>query len=154
MIAASDQTERLLLDLERRVGVEQEYSDKLETQLKVMLVLQSRGFFRNDFVARIARTLATCLSHRGDWVQAGQYAQMAANLERRPGGPRPPVEDSAVPAKLNHLDADSSVRRDRVAGTGTDQDSPGQTPGHRWSSGSWWSACLDLSRRTVERLGR
>jgi len=85
MKAAPDQTEKLLLDLERRVDVQQESSAEVETRLKVMLVQESHGQFSHALVARIARTLSSCLGRRGEWEQAGQYAMMAANLRRRQG---------------------------------------------------------------------
>jgi len=153
MNAATEQTEILLLDLERRVGVLQESSEKLETQLKVMLVLES-GHFPNELVARIARTLASCLRSRGDLAQAGQYAQMAANLERRHSGARLPVGGAPVGREDNIPDADSSGRREREKRAGSEQGSPGQSPLRHLSFVSRWSAWTSLNRRTALRLGR
>ena len=154
MKAATDQTETLLLDLERRARVLQDCSEKLETQLKVMLVQESRGHFSNELVARIANALAICLSSRGDSAQAGQYALMAANLERRHGGARPPVGGSPVRVQVKEAGADFSVSRDRTEGTGIDQASIGQLPSRPRAFVSMWGAWLALNRRTAKRLGR
>lgn len=154
MKAASDQTETLLLDLERRARVLQDCSEKLETQLKVMLVLESRGQFPNDLVARIANALALCLSSRGDGAQAGQYALMAANLERRHDWARSPAGGLPVQAKAKGPDAASSVKRDRAEGLGINQDFLGPSPRRPRTFVSLWSDWLAFNRRTAKRLGR
>jgi hypothetical protein len=154
MNAATDQTETLLLDLERRARVLQDCSEKLETQLKVMLVLQSRGQFPNDLVARIAHALAICLSSRGDGAQAGQYAMMAANLERGHYRSRSAAGGPPVRATAKGSDTASSVIRDRTEGLGPSQALPGPSSGRPRRFDSLWSAWLAFNRRTAKRLGR
>jgi hypothetical protein len=153
MNATSDQIETLLRELERRARVLQDCSEKLETQLKVMLVQQSRGHFPNELVARIAHALALCLSSRGDRAQAGQYAMMAANLERRQGGARPPAGGSPVRLEMSAPDAASSGRRERAASAGPGEGSLGPAPRRHLAFGSMWGAWVGLNRRTAKRLG-
>ena len=144
MKETSDQAEGFLLDLEKRAGVHQESSEKLETQLKVLLVRHSREPASTVLVVRIAKTLASCLRTRGDWEQAEQYAKMAANLEQRHGGARQPRGDSRVPPKVNEPEASSSLRPEGAKGPGAGQDSFGQSLMRLWGT-SWdsWFAAWD-----------
>jgi len=132
MNATTEQTEKLLQDLENRVGVQEESSEKLETQLKVMLVRYSSDPATNDLVVRTAKTLASCLRTRGDWEQAEQYAMMAANLERRHGGTRQSWGDSHVQPKVEKPEANSTLPQARAKGYGPAQVSRGQSPGSGW----------------------
>ena len=127
----SNQTEEFLLDLEKRAGIPQESSEKLETQLKVLLVQQSQEHAPDDLVAHTAKTLASCLRSRGDWAQAEQYALMAANLERRQGGARP-GGDWRVHSKINQREADLRLWQERVSDAGTDRLSFGQSLRRLW----------------------
>ena len=154
MKTAPDQTEILLLDLARRVDLQQENSEALETKLKIMLMQESRGHFPNDLVARIARTLASCLRSRGDWEQAAQYAKMAANLERREGEAGQPAGGSPVRLAESEADADSSVSRERAEGAGSWPETSGQPPRRHLPFVSSWSAWMSFNRRALKRLGR
>ena len=126
MKETSDQAEGLLLEWEKRVGVNQESSEKLETQLKVFLIQQSRDHGPSDQVVRAAKTLAACLGTRGDWEQAAQYVTMAANLERMA---LPPGRDWP---KAGQPEADSSLGQVGAKGPGTDPDSFGQSLRRLW----------------------
>ena len=142
MKETADQTGGFFLDLEKPAGIHQESSERLETQLKVLLVRHSREPASTVLVVRIAKALASCLRTRGDWAQAAQYAKMAANLERTDGGSRPPRVDAPVPPQGHEPEAHSSLRQEGAKGPGPEQDSFGQSPWRRWRTGwdSWFAA--------------
>ena len=136
MNAATEQTEKLFLDLEKRVGVREESTEKLESQLKVMLVRYSGDLATNDLVVRTAKTLASCLRTRGDWEQAEQYAKMADNLERRHGGARLSTGASPIQPEVKQPEAISSLPQERAEGSRPAQVSTGKSLARGWRT-SW-----------------
>jgi hypothetical protein len=148
--ATPDQAEVLLVDLEKRARILQECSEKLETQLKVMLVQQSRDHLPNELVPRIANALAVCLISRGDLEQAGQYAKMAANLERRNAGIHVDVGGLPVRAKATSPEADSTPAQTPRAGE-VAPDSVRRLPR---SFASLWSSWTALNLRNARRPGQ
>jgi hypothetical protein len=142
MKAASDQPKKIFLDLEKPMGVQEEGSEKLETQLKVLLVRYSGDRSSNDLVVRTAKTLASCLRTRGDLQQAEQYAQMAANLELRDGGPRQPAAELPVQPQVQKPRADAALPTEKAEVSGPDQFSSTPAPRSGWRArwDAWFAA--------------
>ena len=120
------QADLLLLDWAKRMGANPESSEKLETQLKTLLIQQSREHLPDDVVARTAKALAACLRGRGDREQAEQYGMMAANLERWHGGAREGGDWRSL-SQIDRPAAGSSLWQESPAGARATRNSLAQS---------------------------
>jgi len=138
----SNQTATLLPDLERKARLLQECTDKLETQLKVMLLRECRGHSPNELAARIANALALCLVSRGDLAQAGQYATMAANLGPRHDQTCPPRDEASDQLRTHETEAKSDLACEGTDGSSVVKESFGQSLRRQWRPrrGPWFGA--------------
>jgi len=120
------QADLLLLEWAKRMGANPECSENLETELKTLLIQQSREHLPDDVVARTAKALAACLRGRGDREQAEQYGKMAANLEWRHGGNRE-GGDWRAHSQIDQPEAGSSLWQESPAGARTTRHSLAQS---------------------------